>query len=227
MFVWSTFWVQFVPAHPVPSDVYPTLISLWTVCQVTAFHLASPICSTNGARGWNVEPCGYTNIESGSISFSDFTHISGLSILRTYNMFHIGFAEHIQGWKNKVECWFEQSKFVSPCPHNINLGYFHNWLLPLYVWVWSGHISKGSVSTGWILWYSVEHNKEIVTSHSFLLQHPSPNKHITSTAGGVGQQHSCQPPLLFLPSSSTSQVHSAAGHPRHEQVLCWWSWACF
>jgi len=146
-------------------------------------------------------------------------------------MFCICFAEYIYIYINtggKINCrvGFGQSKCLSPCPHNINLGYFHNWLLPLYVWVWSGHISKGSVSAGWILWYSVEHNKEIVTSHSFSLQHPSPNKHITSTAGGGGQQHSCQPPLLFLPSSSSSQVHSAAGHPSHEQVLCWWSWAC-
>ena len=64
----------------------------------------------------------------------------------------------------------EQSKFVSPFLYNLNLGYFHNWLLPLDVQVWNGHISAGYVSVGWIFWYSIQHNKEIVTSHSFSMQ---------------------------------------------------------
>lgn len=167
--VWSTFWVLFVPAHPALSDVSPALTSLWTVCQVTALHLDGPICSQwcNSLKFQNL--VGTTKLKVGVFLFWFYTHCNGQNV--QYILWS-GFAGNIQGW-GKCRVGFEQSKFVSHCPHNINLGYFHNWLLPLYVWVWSGHISKRSVSAGWILWSAVQHNKEIVTSHSFSLQRPA------------------------------------------------------
>ncbi|KAA8588775.1 hypothetical protein FQN60_010120, partial [Etheostoma spectabile] len=66
----------------------------------------------------------------------------------------------------------------------------------------------------WILWYSVEHNKEIVTSDSFSMQHPNPNKHITSTAGGGGgQQHSCQPLSFSYPAAAPAKSTVLQGIP--------------
>ena len=111
------------------------------------------------------------------------------------------------------------------CPHNNHLGYFHNWRLSLCVGVWSGHISKGAVSAGWILRSSAQHNKKIVTLHSLSLQHPNPNKHITSTAErererGREEDNStaAQPHLLplFLTISNASQNHSTWGASRAE-----------
>ncbi len=228
MSVWSTFWVLFVPAHPVPSDVYSTLINLWTVCQVTAFHLVCPICSHQWCNSLKFKnPMGKQNWKWACFYFWFYT------LRRVVSVQNLQYVLYLLCWKNievknKVQGWFWAEQICLTLPTQHQLGLFPQLTASfVYVWVWSGHLSKGSVSAGWILWFSVQHNKEIVTSHSFSLQHPSPNKHITSTAGGGGQQHSCQPPLFFLPSSGTSQVHSAAGHLRHEQVLCWWSWAWF
>lgn len=42
---------------------------------------------------------------------------------------------------------------------------------------------------------------------------PSPNKHITSTTGGRGQQHSCQPPLFFYPAAVPAKSTVLRGIP--------------
>lgn len=112
-----------MPAHPVPSDVYPTLISLWTVCQVTAFHLACPICSYQWCNSLKFKSL--VGKQSGRIAISDLTHIAGLSMFRMNNMFCICFADICkQGWKNKVQAWFSAKQICLTLPTQHQLGLF-------------------------------------------------------------------------------------------------------
>lgn len=128
MSVWSTFWVLFVPALPVPSDVYPTLISLWTVCQVTAFHLACPICShqwCNSLKFKKKNPRGQTKLKEGVFLFLIFTHIARIVDVR-----NVQYVLCLLCWKNtaagenKVQGWFWAKQICLTLATQHQLGLF-------------------------------------------------------------------------------------------------------
>lgn len=119
MSVWSTFWLPFVPAHPVASDVYPTLISLWTICQVTAFHLPSPICSQQWCNSLKFRDLvGTTKLKLGAFYFKFLHTAFGID-----NMCYVCCAGNIQGQKNKVRGWFWAKKIclTLPTQHQLRL----------------------------------------------------------------------------------------------------------
>uniref|UniRef100_A0A3P8SE40 Secreted protein n=1 Tax=Amphiprion percula TaxID=161767 RepID=A0A3P8SE40_AMPPE len=110
-----------------PSDVYPTLICLWTVCQVTAFHLPSPICShqwCNSLKFRNLVAT--TKLKVGVFPFLILHTLQDCQCLEFTISVVFALLKIHRGGKMKYMVGSEQSKFVSPCPHNINLGYFHN-----------------------------------------------------------------------------------------------------
>lgn len=225
MSLWSTFWVPFVPAHPVASDVYPTLISLWTIWQVTAFHLPSPICSQQWCNSLKFRDLvGTTKLKLGAFLFLNFTHSVRESVVRIGNMCYICCAGNIQGQENKVEGWFWAKEICLTLPTQHQLRLFPQ-LTASIVFVglkWS-HIKGLCLCRvdSLVLCTAQQGDSylsQLLTAAQINTSPPLQGEEDNSTAANSLS-------LFILPSSSTSQVHNAAGHLRHEQVHCWWTWA--
>ena len=159
MSVWSTFCGTVCASTP---SVFLTCVPLLSPvfglhARPLGFTWPVPYAHTHGAVAWNFKNHSAAWRKKSELKrsisaiwfwhfFSSHTTIN-VHLQYVYyfsNFFFVGFCLSANMWeKEKQGSTAEQSNYFPPSPHSINLDQFHNWLLALNAWLWSGHISKG------------------------------------------------------------------------------------